>query len=371
VSVPSEVNVAIIGAGPAGTATAAHLGQLGIDGVCLLDSHPFPRDKTCGSGVSPKGVEVLRALGVWDDVRREAYPITGLRLVTPGGREAYVSGGADLDCVVCLRRTLDELILKRALATGVSFTPHFTAQRLIEERGRVVGVVAKDGREVRARLTVVAGGTHCTLVPRRRPRKILQAIMGWWDGVPFREHHVEMIFDRELRPLYGWLFPEGNGRVNIGIVYEDPRHEKNARELFARFLDRQYKERLAGATQVGALKGHPIAYSYRIEGLTSPGRVVVGESGLLTHPATAEGISQGMRSGMMAAEAIEDVLKSGVREAVAWDAYERRCRKTFRASFLGGGAFRLLLQTPIPDLVARAAGAPWVRRTAARILASL
>ena len=371
VSDPIQAEVAIVGAGPAGTAAAAHLGQLGVSGVVLLDTHPFPRDKTCGSGLSPKGIEVLRALGVWEDVRPHAYPITGLRLVTPKGYEAYLSGGTGFDAVICLRRTLDALILQRAQDAGVRFVPHFTAARLIEEGGRVVGVVARDGREVRARATVIAGGTHCKLAPERRPRRVIQAIMGWWEGVPFKEHHVEMIFDPMVAPLYGWLFPEGGNRVNIGITYEDEDGTKNARELFSRFLDRHYAQRLAHATPIGGFKGHPIAYSYRIEGLTSPGRIVVGESGLLTHPATAEGIYQGMRSGMMAAETLRDVLVSGQAEARAFAAYERRCRKTFRASFLGGGVFRWLLQASIVDGLVRASAAPLVRRTAARILASL
>jgi len=366
-----EAQVAIVGAGPAGTATAAHLGQLGVRDVVLLDSHPFPRDKTCGSGISPKGIEVLRELGVWDAVRPHAYPITGLRLVTPRGREATLSGGSGFEAVVCLRRTLDELILRRAEGAGVRFVPHFTAAHLIEEQGRVVGVVARDGREVRARVTVIAGGTHCRLVPPERPRKLIQAIMGWWEGVPFQEHHIEMIFDPMVLPLYGWLFPEGGDRVNIGITYEDPDGTKNARELFGRFLDKHFAKRLSHATALSGFKGHPIAYSYRIERLTSPGRIVVGESGLLTHPATAEGIYQGMRSGMFAAETLRDMLVSGASETASFGAYERRCRRAFRASFLGGGLFRLLLKTPLLDAVARGSNAPFVRRTAARLFASL
>src|SRR4030095_4775517 len=116
-----------------------------------------------------------------------------------------------------------------------------------------------------------------------------------------------------------------------------------------------YATRLAGARPIGGWKGHPIAYSYRVERLTSPGRIVVGESALLTHPATAEGIYQGMRSGMIAAETLRDVLLSGADEAAAFAAYERRCRKTFRASFLRGGAFRLMMRTPVVELIVRAA----------------
>jgi menaquinone-9 beta-reductase len=364
-------NVVIVGAGPAGTAAAAHLGQLGVKGVVLLDKHDFPRDKTCGSGVSPKGIEILRELGVWNDVEPHSYRITGIRLVTPAGLESYQSAGDTVEAVVCQRRILDHLILKRAQSAGVEFIPNFIADELLFDGGRVAGVKGKDGREVRGRVTVIAGGTHCRLVPERRPRKLIQAIMGWWDGVPFRSGHVEMLFDPDLAPYYGWLFPESDTRVNIGITYEDPKNERNARDVFTSFLERQYGSRLRGATQVGAWKGHPIAYSYRIEKLTSPGRVVIGESGLLTHPATAEGIYQGMRSGMIAAEALRDVLSRGEDEPTAFARYEKRVREAFQLSFLGGGLFRALMRTPVLDWVVKVSEKPAVQSVAAKVMASM
>ncbi len=367
-----EADVAIVGAGPAGTAAAAHLGQLGIGRVVLVDKHDFPRDKTCGSGLSPKAIEVLRQLGVWKDVERHAYPIHGMRLVTPGGRESYQSAGTSVEAAVCSRRVLDQLVLDRALAGGVTFLPHFTADKLVEEGGRTRGVVAKDGREVRARYTLIAGGTHCRLGPERKTKRTIQAIMGWWKDVPFRANYLEMVFDPMVLPYYGWLFPEGDGVVNIGITYEDrPQEKRNARELFASFLERQYAHRLSRATQIGPFKGHPVVYSYAIEDLTAPGRVVVGEAGLLTHPATAEGIYQGMKSGMLAAEAVRDIVSGVASEQAAFARYEERCRKTFRLSFLGGGIFRLLIKTPIMDWLVAASERPRVKHAAAKVMASL
>jgi flavin-dependent dehydrogenase len=197
--------------------------------------------------------------------------------------------------------------------------------------------------------------------------------MGWWEDVPFRANHLEMVFDPMVLPLYGWLFPESERLVNIGITYEDAegRDRANARELFRRFLDKHYAQRLAGARQVGAWKGHPIAYSYRVERLSSPGRLVVGESGLLTHPATAEGIAQALRSGMMAAESLRDILVAGTTESEAFAAYGKRCRRAFRGSFLRGLLFRGFVRTPALDGMMRLGQSPLVRRAAARILASL
>jgi geranylgeranyl reductase family protein len=366
-----NASVLIVGAGPAGTAAAARLGRLGVKDVVLVDKLDFPRDKTCGSGVSPKGITLLRELGVWEEVEPHSYRITGIRLVTPGGRESYQSAGDAVEAVVCPRRILDHLILKRAQETGVRFIPHFVADALVEEDGRVAGVTAKDGREVRARVTIIAGGTHCRLVPKPRPRKLIQAIMGWWEGVPFRSGHVEMIFDPDLAPYYGWLFPESDARVNIGITYEDPKNERNARDVFTRFLAKHYSARLGSATQIGAWKGHPIAYSYRIHGLTSPGCMVIGEAGLLTHPATAEGIYQGMKSGVLAAESLRDMFVLGEPESKAFAAYERRVKSALQLSFLGGALFRALVKTSVLDWVVRASEQPMVQSAAAKVMAAM
>ena len=99
-----HADVGIIGAGPAGLATAVHLGQLGVNRVVIVDRANFPRDKTCGSAVSPKGRQVLKALQVDAAVDRESYAISGLRLVTPRGHDVTVASPDDV-AVICNRRS--------------------------------------------------------------------------------------------------------------------------------------------------------------------------------------------------------------------------------------------------------------------------
>jgi flavin-dependent dehydrogenase len=272
--------------------------------------------------------------------------------------------------VVCNRRVLDHQLLLAATSRGVKFVPNFVASEL-QQQGDRTTVVARDGRTVQARYVMVAGGAHCKLGVPQRPRRLIQAIMGWWDDVPFRANHLEMVFDKMVAPYYGWLFPESDTRVNIGITYEDPKLELRARDLFQRFLDKHYGERLAGATQVGGFKGHPIAYSYKVEKLTAPGRIVIGEAGLMTHPATAEGIYQGMRSGMLGADAVASVISGARSEARAFAYYERRCRLAFQLSFLGGSAFRAAVQSPVLDWVVRAGEQPMIKQATARLMAAM
>ncbi len=372
-SQPGETpsRIGIIGAGPAGAATALRLGQLGVPDVVLVDRDEFPRDKTCGSGVSPKGIQTLKRLGVWDLVERHAYWIRGVRLVTPRDRELCLSGGDSTSAVICNRRTLDEILLQQARALGVRFLPRFQVTALLREGERVVGFAARDGREVRAACTVVADGAHSVLSPATRSRRLMQTIMGWWDHVPFQPHTVEMVFDRMVTPGYGWLFPENETRVSIGICYEDTAHERNARRLFERFLAKHYADRLAAATAVGRWKGHPIAYRFRVGRLSSPGRLAVGEAGGFAHPATAEGIYQGMHSGILAGEALAAVAHGQAEEPMAFAAYESRCRRAFQRSFQGARLWRAALWTPLPDWIVALIRRPGLQTAVGRLMAGM
>lgn len=366
-----NAKVVVIGAGPAGSATALHLAQLGVSDVVIVDLHDFPRHKTCGSGLSPRAIRTLKELEVWDAVEPIAYPIKGLRIVTREGHEAYVSGGDENAAAICLRHDLDYEIHKRSLARGVKFLSGFAAHEPILRGDRWIGIKARDGREVRADWVVVANGAHTSFSTCEGPKQAIHTIMGWWEGVEYRPHHLEMLWDDLTLPFYGWLFPETATRVNIGITYPDDHKRKNAKRIFRAFLDKHYRERLEGATQLGKWKGHPIVYTYRTGTLHSPGRVVVGEAGRMTHPATGEGISHAMRSGMFAAEAIADILSGRSLESEALARYDRRCATAFMPSFWAGGLFRGVLRTPLFDYVVKAGNTPRVKAATARVLAHL
>ena len=371
-----RASVVIVGAGPGGTAAALRLAQLGVRDLVLVDLHDFPRDKTCGSGLSPRAIATLKELGVWNHIEPIAYPITGTRIVSPGGCETWVSGGGRTGAAICLRRDFDYALYRQVLELGVRFVPQFRAKAPITKRDaagrpRWVGIRAADGREIRADFVAVANGAHSTLTTVTGPKRTIHTIMGWWENVEYRPNHVEMLWDEVVRPCYGWLFPETESRVNIGITYDDDDKVKNARVLFHAFLDRHFKERLADAKPVGRFRGHPIVYCYRPGRLTSPGRIVIGEAGRMTHPATGEGIYHAMHTGMLAAQAIESILAGRSDEARAFASYERLATRRFTPSFWAGAVFRGLLRTPLFDTAVRIASRPRMQQATARMLANL
>src|SRR5215472_1904347 len=212
---PMETEILIVGAGPSGAAAAVKLRQLGIRDVLLVDRDRFPRNKTCGSGLSPAALHAAEALGIGPEVRQRANPVLTVRFMTPSGE--VLSVPANSAAVILLRKEFDALLVERARAVGVRFRAGWRAMEAIQEAGRVVGVRGLEGEEIRARWTLFADGAHSLFSHDDRERRHIDTLMGWWEGSGFEPGRLDMVFDRELSPLYGWLFPETAKRVNIGI----------------------------------------------------------------------------------------------------------------------------------------------------------
>ena len=166
----------IVGAGPGGAAAAVRLAQRGVKGVVLIDKDRFPREKTCGSALSPNGLKMADELGIGAEVKRLGYHIHSLKVVTPGNREMHLttSEGA---AVVLLRKHFDNLLVDRARALGVEFIGDFRVSELVRDgRGRVVGVRGKD-REVLGDYVVAADGAHSIFSTDPRPKRTISTLM--------------------------------------------------------------------------------------------------------------------------------------------------------------------------------------------------
>jgi flavin-dependent dehydrogenase len=139
-----------------------------------------------------------------------------------------------------------------------------------------------------------------------------------------------MIFDKDLLPHYGWVFPEGEGVVNIGIcVYQDKLKGKSITETFDNFLEKYYKEKLSKAVLIGKTLSFPINVSSTVKGVAGNGILLCGEAGRLCNPATAEGISFAMESGYLAAEAIISAYENNKLDTNKLYKYEKMCKKAF------------------------------------------
>ena len=91
----------------------------------------------------------------------------------------------------------------------------------------------------------------------------------------------------------------------------------------------------------------------------------------MTHPATGEGIYQGMNSGLQAALAIAAVLTGAESEASAASRFEAACRSAYAASFKGGMIWRKLVSAGALDVTVRAAKVPFVQKYLAGTMAHM
>jgi menaquinone-9 beta-reductase len=334
------MRIAVVGAGPAGGTAALQLARARRHEVILIDRDAFPRVKTCGSALSPRALSLCRELSLTPLMRSRVYGISGLRFTGPAGQSATLSGREEGAWVIP-RAELDAEIAFAAERAGATFVQQFKAVKaLTDPSGRVRGVT--DGkREIEADLTLFADGAHSRFSDDKRPKRQIATIMGWWEGIPFREGHVEMWFDRRVAPWYGWLFPETKTRVNIGICY-DPADATPPRDIFWEVVDRHVGARMQGAQMVQKFRGAPIVYTERIGKVSAPGALWIGEAARLTNAATGEGISQAMKSGVMAAELCRDHAGG----ASLGEAYGRAIRRAFTVRFNLALGFMHFVATP-------------------------
>lgn len=340
------MKIVIVGAGPGGATAALQLARQRRHEVVLLDRDEFPRHKTCGSGLGPRCLDVLKELNLFETLRPKALSIRGLRFVSPGMKEAVLASNVEAAWIIP-RETFDAEIAFTAEREGANFIQGFNAKRLLRDpSGRIRGI--SDGKqEVEGDLIVFADGAHSRFSIDKRKRQQIAAIMAWYEGVPYTDGVLEMWFDRRVKPWYGWLFPETKTRVNVGICY-DPDDPQDPKQILNEVVARNLGDRMRGAQQVGKYKGHPIVYTRNIGPITAPGAIWIGEAARLTNASTGEGISYAMRSACVAAEVIAGHEQPGYS---MYTDYTQRTVQKFSLPMHTAVGFMNFVKTPAFDFV--------------------
>lgn len=311
--------VLVVGAGPAGAAAARLLAQAGRR-VLMVDQHPLGRDKTCGDGLIPDAHQALQKLGLLEAVMARAEPVREVGCVGPRGGRVDVPG----ELAVLPRQVLDELLARHAVAAGARFEQARFEQALEDAQGRVCGAVLQRGDErltLQADWVILATGAvpkaliAAGMCERHTPSGV--ALRGYVHAPAMvgRIHAMEVVWSREVRPGYGWIFPAPQGRFNIGVGVTDShsavagkgrKKDVNLRALFDAFCQHYppAAELMRHGQLEGELKGAPLRCTLQGARWTRPGLLVSGEAAGSTYSFTGEGIGKAMATGMAAAEAV-------------------------------------------------------------------
>jgi len=349
-------DVVVVGGGPSGSACAYWLADAGWD-VVLVEKKHFPREKTCGDGLTPRAVRQLSDMGLsgalagahrFDGLRACAY---GMSIEMPWpDHPAFPPVG-----YVITRHDLDQIVAERAAKAGATVWEGAEAIGPILDpatAGHVGGagtsaevlpscaganVLDRDAgrqREVRARYTVVADGANSRFgralgTSRDRDYPLGMALRGYFRSPrhdePFIESHLD-IRDASgaVVPGYGWVFPMGDGRVNagVGLLSVEGRWKgANTTQLMEAFIGWAPRSwGLSHKTLCGPPTGGKLPMGLSVRPRIGPNVLVIGDAAGSVNPFNGEGIAYGYETGRLAAACVARALSGeGVHALVDYE----------------------------------------------------
>ena len=341
----------VIGAGPAGSAAAAWAARRGRD-VLVIDSQTFPRDKACGDGLTPRAVAELELLGLgpWLDgkVRSRGLRMSGfgadVEIEWPG--PSFPATGSAVP-----RTELDERIRSVAVDDGAQMLLGTKAVGVSRDSGgRVTSVTLDDGSEVGCQELIVADGARSTLgrtLGREWHRETVYgvAIRGYLQtprsNEPWITSHLELRAPSgEVLPGYGWIFPLGNGEVNIGVgaLATSKRPSDAALRPLMSHYTKLRRDEWGFSGEPRAALSALLPMGGAVSGVAGPNWMLIGDAAACVNPLNGEGIDYGLETGRMAAE----LLGTGDLSR-AWPA---ELHRHYAAGFSVARRLALLLTVP-------------------------
>jgi menaquinone-9 beta-reductase len=359
-------DVLVIGGGPAGSAAGFWLAKAGHD-VCVLERKAFPRDKTCGDGLTPRAVHQLRDMGLEPAIAAHHHRHDGLRAVAHGitlelpwpDHPVFPSYG-----YVVRRRDLDQMVADHAAGAGATVRASTEALRPLVRDGLVTGAVVKDkatgeAREIHARYVVVADGSLSrfgrslgTARDKSYPQGI--AIRGYFDSPISAEPWIEScldVHDREGRsmPGYGWIFPLGDGTINVGIGllstfkgYKDVNTTHLMTEWAATAPERWGIDPDA---MLAAPTGGRLPMAGSVNPKVGPNWLIVGDAAGSINPFNGEGIDYAYETARMAADLIDESIISGTAQPL--QRYTARLDEEYGLYFKVARNFAKIIGQPV------------------------
>ncbi|HPH97621.1 MAG TPA: NAD(P)/FAD-dependent oxidoreductase [Anaerolineaceae bacterium] len=345
-----QTDVIIIGGGPAGSVAAQRLASAGLKAV-LLERAVFPRDKTCGDMVAFEGLQALERTGLaeWSAA---FHPVTRLRFSAPNATTLDVAVNNRHGGVVARlipRRLLDARLAQAAGQAGAKVMDGAKAEEVsFDDRGRPR--VKAGSQLLQAEMLLLADGSHAPITRKLGLLKgevDLVAMQQYLAGDSDPDGPLEFHFTQGIIPGYVWMFPMGDGHINIGAgtYTRRARGQVNLRQALDDLRSRHPLDpaRLARTEPLTPMRGHPLHTRLSITRTHSARTLVLGDAAGLISPFTGEGIAAALRSGEMAAAQTRTAFEKGDFSAAALAPYTAQLKARYQRDKQAGNFLRSLL----------------------------
>jgi geranylgeranyl reductase family protein len=372
VATPTAFDVVIVGAGPSGSACAYWLARAGWS-VCLIEKKNFPREKTCGDGLTPRSVHQLAQMGLEPAVAAHGHRYHGLRAFGFGAtlemnwpeHPVFPNYGYTIT-----RFNLDGLVAQRAEGLGATLLNGVEAVALLEPTEAVdtglrgaSGVVVVEkasgaAGEIRGRYLVVGDGQNSRLgrdlgTQRNRSWPMGMALRGYYTSErhdePWIDSHLDIRDPKgDVVPGYGWIFPLGDGRVNVGVgllstggAWKGVNTTKLQEYFVAQTADAWG---LNDESCCGPATGGRLPMGLALGPRCGANTLTIGDAAGTVNPFNGEGIAYGYETGRLAAGVVGEALLANDPGALAL--YDERLDQAYGDYFKVARAFVRIISEP-------------------------
>jgi flavin-dependent dehydrogenase len=345
---PTSYDVIIIGAGPAGSAAAAMLAEQGRR-VVMIEREKFPRYHI-GESLIPFTSLPLKRLGLLEKMRQSEFVKKySVQFVSPSGKASlpfYFATRYEPEIAQTwqvLRSEFDQLLMDHARERGALVLEETTVKELLQEDDHTVGVKAQDRfgstLEFRAPMTLDCSGREAFVPTRlnwrvREPKLNKVAVWTYYRGAKRDPGLDAGATTVAFVPEKGWFWyiPQHRDMISVGVVAEGKYLTRDGvrepRDIFEREIGQNLwiQEHLASGTQVGP---HYLTseFSWRSRYCAADGLLLAGDSFGFLDPVFSSGVMLALKSGVLAADAIQAAFDAQDFSADRFTEYSRVMRE--------------------------------------------
>jgi digeranylgeranylglycerophospholipid reductase len=333
-----EVDVVVVGAGPAGSMTAKHAALNGARTLMIEKRQEIGSPVRCGEGIARAW---LTELGIKPDKKWISRQVSGARIVSPGGHVVTLTekmAGNEVGYVI-ERDNFDRALADDAASAGADIMVKTSAVDVLRKDGQISGVKAKhmgESFDINADVVIGADG--------------FESQLGRWAGIDtsLKPSDINVCYEYTLRHIdidprfndfyvgscapggYIWVFIKGPDSANVGIGVQLSKIKAGERGAAKKYLDAFIAKHpdLAKGTAIREVAG-AVSCCQPLDSVTADGIMLVGDAARQIDPLTGGGVANSCRAGKVAGEVAAQAVKAGDFSKSFFQAYEKGWRARF------------------------------------------